>query len=52
MIMLIRLFWIVYHPAGSAYTQLLLQIMQLNVALEVVFASLTECLICSNSAEG
>lgn len=42
--MLIRLFWIAFHSAGSTHTQLLLQIMQLNVALEIVFASITECL--------
>lgn len=33
--MLIRLFEIVFHCAGSAPTQFLLQIMQLNVALEM-----------------
>lgn len=42
--MLIRLLWIAFHSAGSTHTQLLLQIMQLNVALEIVFASITECL--------
>ena len=42
--MLIRLFSIAFHSAGSTHTQLLLQIMQLNVALETVFASITDCL--------
>ena len=30
-VMQIRLFWIAFHPAGIAHTQLLLQVMQLNV---------------------
>lgn len=42
--MLIRLYWIVFHSAGSSHTWCLIQIMQLNVAVDIVFASITEYL--------